>query len=520
MEMITHQVRAWLLGPHLFSYIPICYLSFVIARWIYRLSPLHPLAKFPAPKSLLCMSQWSEFYYNVIHHGRFVFFIEQWHKELGPIIRIGPDEIHISDPSFYNICYGPGHKYIRDKDFYDPILGRLNATATIFGVPEYKHRRSIVNPLFSKSSIRKLEDVILTHGRAFKRAVSEESKAAQAGGKGICLSRLFGCLAADIISGYVYGSSFNFLETNRDADFFECIAAVARFLPIASYFRYLQAPLFLLPVAVLKRLVPSTLRSLLDLEEYCGILADKYLDRRTSGNPTEKPEHQTTIFGTILAAETPSFKPTRDMMIGEAATSLGAGYHTTSWTLTRAAYAAAINPTIQQTLHEELATAFPEGTSEITVSACEKLPYLTAFVKETLRVAPGVPGRLPRTVPPEGLVCHQKFIPSGYKVSMSAHVMHQNPQIYPNPTEFNPTRWLNTTPSSEVEKNLVAFSKGSRNCLGFNLAMAELHTALAFLFRRFKISLHKDNTLTGEWVDSYVITLHGQLMISAEEYSD
>lgn len=48
---------------------------------------------------------------------------------------------------------------------------------------------------------------------------------------------------------------------------------------------------------------------------------------------------------------------------------------------------------------------------------------------------------------------------------MSAYLMHSDPQVYPNPGEFVPERWIHdVTPA--MHRSYVPFCRGSRNCLG------------------------------------------------------
>ncbi|KAI4098816.1 MAG: hypothetical protein L6R37_006270 [Teloschistes peruensis] len=65
---------------------------------------------------------------------------------------------------------------------------------------------------------------------------------------------------------------------------------------------------------------------------------------------------------------------------------------------------------------------------------------------------------------------------------MSAYFMHNDPSIYPNPLEFIPDRWLGDIDPA-MNQNLVPFTRGSRNCIGSNLALSEINLALAVLFR-------------------------------------
>jgi len=49
-----------------------------------------------------------------------------------------------------------------------------------------------------------------------------------------------------------------------------------------------------------------------------------------------------------------------------------------------------------------------------------------------------------------------------------------------------PARWTDPDALRVREKCLVSFSRGSRACIGQNLAMCELYVTLGTLFRRFE----------------------------------
>ena len=66
----------------------IAYAAFVILRWLYRLSPLHPLYRFPWASRYAVMSEWYEFYWNVIRDGQFVFKCKEWHDKHGKKLTI------------------------------------------------------------------------------------------------------------------------------------------------------------------------------------------------------------------------------------------------------------------------------------------------------------------------------------------------------------------------------------------------------------------------------------------------
>jgi len=64
-------------------------------------------------------------------------------------------------------------------------------------------------------------------------------------------------------------------------------------------------------------------------------------------------------------------------------------------------------------------------------------------------------------------------------------MMHRNEEAFPSPDTFDPMRWADPSKLRAREKCLVTFSRGSRACIGQNLAMCELYVTLGNLFRRF-----------------------------------
>ncbi len=80
---------------------------------------------------------------------------------------------------------------------------------------------------------------------------------------------------------------------------------------------------------------------------------------------------------------------------------------------------------------------------------------------------PLVPGRLPRTVPKGGLYVPaiKDTIPEGYVVGISHISLHQNPDIFERPREFEPERWIGPA-GKELNHWLLSFSKGRTDCIG------------------------------------------------------
>lgn len=71
------------------------------------------------------------------------------------------------------------------------------------------------------------------------------------------------------------------------------------------------------------------------------------------------------------------------------------------------------------------------------------------------------------------------FLPAGTLVSVQMHTLHHNPAVFTDPFRFDPDRW-STASDTQLEKmnrDLIPFSVGSRQCIARNLAMTELYAA-------------------------------------------
>ena len=67
-------------------------------------------------------------------------------------------------------------------------------------------------------------------------------------------------------------------------------------------------------------------------------------------------------------------------------------------------------------------------------------------------------------------------------VGMSAPLIHLNPRIFPEPLDFRPERFLE---NPQLKHYLMTFSQGARQCLGMQLATAEILLVHSEMWRRF-----------------------------------
>jgi cytochrome P450 len=163
-----------------------------------------------------------------------------------------------------------------------------------------------------------------------------------------------------------------------------------------------------------------------------------------------------------------------------------AGTTTTAHYLKTATYHILANPSVLTRLQAEVKSVMPDPSVLPSFNDLNELPYFDAVINEGFRLSHGVVARLPRVAPTEDLSVPNTeiTIPAGTPVGMSSWLVHMNPSLFPSPDEFRPERWLE--PGAEhLKKYLVNFSKGSRICLGKDLARAEIVYSLALLVRRW-----------------------------------
>lgn len=123
-------------------------------------------------------------------------------------------------------------------------------------------------------------------------------------------------------------------------------------------------------------------------------------------------------------------------------------------------------------------------------------------------MSPGVASPLPRIVPSTGATIDKVFVPGGTVVEMTSHFIHRNENIFPKPNEFNPDRWLGEK-GKDLDKWLVAFSKGLRSSLGSNLAWAEPHLCFSHVFRKFDLQIDPSSPKTLQWRDCFLPEYRG-----------
>jgi steroid 17alpha-monooxygenase/17alpha-hydroxyprogesterone aldolase len=163
-----------------------------------------------------------------------------------------------------------------------------------------------------------------------------------------------------------------------------------------------------------------------------------------------------------------------------------AGMETTASTLCWALLYLIHNPNVQQKLHQELDQVI--GPDRLPKLVDKKhLPYLEATITDTLRISSLLSLAFPHKTTVDTTL-QGYSIPKGTTVLTNLWSLHHDPEIWDDPNEFRPRRFLNeggnfVPPKAE---RFLPFLAGRRGCLGESLARIEVFLVLARLLHSFK----------------------------------
>jgi len=161
----------------------------------------------------------------------------------GPVVRIGPNEVHLNDPEQYEKIYSVGTKFAKDPSFYKPIDGPVKTPIilTVLDHDAHRIRRSALNPFFSRRSVLSLEDIIWDKARKLcdiiQRGLEKEPS------EPFDAHHAIRAFSVDVISEYAYARCWNQLdEKDFGAEYQEAIRSVQ------LMFIWFQTFPFLLPI--------------------------------------------------------------------------------------------------------------------------------------------------------------------------------------------------------------------------------------------------------------------------------
>ncbi|KAH6801569.1 hypothetical protein C2S52_002033 [Perilla frutescens var. hirtella] len=163
---------------------------------------------------------------------------------------------------------------------------------------------------------------------------------------------------------------------------------------------------------------------------------------------------------------------------------LVASFETTSSAVTAVMnYLAELPHIYDQVYKEQMAIAKSKGPDDLlTWEDIEKMKYSWNVARESLRLTPPAQGAFRETTTE---FTYAGFtIPKGWKTFWTVHSSHKNPNYFPEPEKFNPSRFEGSGPAPYT---FVPFGGGPRMCPGKEYARLEVLVFMHNVVKRFKL---------------------------------
>ncbi|KAI0485341.1 putative P450 monooxygenase [Xylariaceae sp. FL0804] len=474
----------------------VCGVLYVVGGAVYRLF-LSPIAKIPGPK-LAALTFWYEFWYDVVKRGQYEFRLMELHRQYGPIMRINPCEVHIADPSYYDELYAGRGRKVDKWQFAANLSGSPGTLFSTTDHDQHRVRRVPLDPWFSKKAARGLEPMLY---ETIDRMI-ETVERSRAEGSVLRLTYLLSGFATDVVTKIMFGTSFGFGQDVDAAE--EWALLLMNGMAMSALMK--QYP----SIARLRREMPPWLLRWIDPRLTSIHAMYKMFDEKITGvrkaGKTWSGDNAPSMIQEMVHGSLPDAEKHQDRLVDECFGVVAAGSLTVAETLSTFMFHMIDQPACMKQLQDELRPVMERTGGRPQLKDLEKLPYLTACLKEGLRLTSGAAQRSPR-IHRHALVFGEYTIPPGTPVSMSVIAMHYDPSSFDDPKSFSPSRWL--TGDTNLERFFVVFGKGSRSCLGLNLAWAELYLSAAQILSpdRFTFLLHETDKSDVEPVHEFLVPL-------------
>ncbi|KAI0419749.1 benzoate 4-monooxygenase cytochrome P450 [Xylaria grammica] len=474
---------------------------------------LHPLARVPGP--FLARISGLPSWYHAYRGDRHIWLLRQF-EAYGNRIRPEPDTVLFRDSQAQAEIYGMKSN-VRRSRFYQAFkrADREETTMTLIDVAAHARRRRHLTACFTEKSIRAACTFVVDHvNRWLQITVEENDLDAKEWSAPIDFSAWIDALIFDIMGDLSFGRSFNIKEPgdNPLKSTPHNIASWMKFYYLMCRFPFIRLLLWLKPRGldrVLDALTPPEAR------QYNQFVTDSVtrriaLQRAQSERPEAEQRHD--MFHFMASARDPATgAPVYDdfELRAESNLLIIAASDTTSISLSGIIFYLTSDAARCERLTKEIRSTF-SSVDEIVygpkLSACT---YLRACIDEGMRLTPSGPSELPREVLPGGLQIKGEFYDAGTIVGTVPWANSRNVEVYgADATVFRPERWLPLDPQEEPEgatpealrrarAGFHPFLSGPGNCIGQNLAMAQMLITVARMLHRLDIRRAPGSTFGG-----------------------
>ncbi|KZL70412.1 cytochrome P450 [Colletotrichum tofieldiae] len=437
---------------------------YLVAKYTWR-AFFCPLASFPGPRIAGTTKLYEA--YHVLVKNDWLENLVSLHEEYGPVVRIGPNELHFVDHQF---CLE--HHKRPDLLKCDNYYGLLNKLLGGLASPsKHSKRAAVMRPIFSGQTLAEFGPTLDKHLESLHSRLTD----AAADMEVVNLTHFLWAYTNDVMISYLteedYGclKVFDLRAVHDSTRAFSAIdlATVLRCMPpIKLMFDIFPVLRSYSPLGWLDSMITSHLKPIIkswdDENSHQGILARIFNE---IGNET--------------------------YTVHESSQAIFIGNESLLSNLTFVLHHLIRSPECVKKIRAELDTLDLGlyGHRVWRDPRTFQLRYLDSVCKESTRLSSPGWHRQPRQSQ-EPVDYQGTIIPAMTSMSFTLNLLEHDPILFPEPDVFKPERWLGYSQESKATRShSVTFGTGTRTCLGQHIAHRVLRKTVAFIVYNFNISL-------------------------------
>ncbi|KAH8700216.1 cytochrome P450 [Talaromyces proteolyticus] len=456
---------------------------------------LHPLAAYPGPWLARVTNFWRlATFLSGDHHLREL----ELHRRYGRIVRVGPNWLSFSNLADFEAIYGFNH-HIEKDDFYNFGRGSKGTSSLFTAQTTSQHRerrKKVVTPALTHAKVAGYADVVHKHAAVLLTRVEELNLQSTSEGderQPINIARTLHRYTIDAALEIIYGPVVcpePLTDMPATAGFPEAIKKVTKMAWAASLVPAIGRLMSTRPIMALV----GRMEGMGQTAKATAVPAVASMSAKLIFSQRElisKSQQNSILKHWVDLPSEDSRKMAPPELWSDTFNLVLAGTGSTAAALTALIYRLGLGAgkPWQAKIHAEI-EAGGEG-----LPSSSSFPTLFAVIKETLRLDAPFPTAFPRTIRPGAETAIPNLptaLPAGTMVSANTFVLGRSRTIWgEDAEEWKPQRWLGTSNAEEqqeLEDRFVAFSKGSRQCVGKDLALLMVASAASAVIRKWDFS--------------------------------
>ncbi|KAI0808392.1 high nitrogen upregulated cytochrome P450 monooxygenase 2 [Fomes fomentarius] len=427
---------------------PIYFATLAFAIVLYRLSPIHPLAHYPGPLGCKISKLWMAVLSQSGGQHR---YYKALHEKYGNVVRIGPNELSIREPSAVMALLGPTGVPKGPQG-----IGRMLTTENLpmIGIEDTRAhllRRRAWNRAFTSNAVSQYEELVGVRARQLVQRLEEHR------GQEVSLQKWMDYFSYDAMCDMTFGGGSELL---RDGDHDNVWSILTEGMTAMTFFGHVPW------LGIYFGHIPAATKPVKTLLNRCQEFT---VQRIRQGSQIRD------LFHFLNHEDLPDSQPPP--------------------------YPRSLATYVK--LQEEVDHYYPPGSDIVDTKWHRDMIYLDATINETLRLFPPGVGVLSGNYLLETAESLRAlYIPPGTAFWVHAYSLHRDPSSFaPFPEEFWPERWLLSAMADDSaiaskpegfvhnEDAYLPFSHGPMNCVGKNFAMMEMRLVVCALVQRFRFHL-------------------------------